>query len=271
MFHIPSLSFYSGDLYWDVCHKWRGRGFLYLFLLLAVCWIPRAIMIQSDIAAFVEIKAPPIVEQIPPITFFGGEASMDVNQPYFILDPKSQKTLAIIDTTGEITSLAEQEALCLVTKNELIMRGLNQSTNTLSFEKYYANIDFTLDRYEITQTLEGLRRMTGVLLYPVALFCSYFSRVIQVLLYALIGLQFTRRLESQFSYVSLLRLSVVAMTPAIIVKTMLGVADIQIPLPGVCYFLAAMCCLFFGIKSATIEEEGKKKNDGQSTGMSHIE
>ena len=108
-------------------------------------------------------------------------------------------------------------------------------------------------------------------IYPVALLGSWFFRVIQVLIYALIGLQFARILQSRRTYNALLRLSVVAITPAIIVQTILDMAEIQIPMPGLCYFLATMCCLYFGIRSAALSVEENSKEDGSSSGMTHIE
>lgn len=268
MFHIPYMSFYSGDLYWDVCHNWKGVGFLYLFLLLAVCWIPRAITIQGVVAALVETEAPPIVAQIPLISIAGGEASTDVNQPYTIVDPKTLKELAIIDTTGQIVTLTEQEANVLVTKKELIVRRSDLDTRSLRFDP---NFDFTLDQYIVTGWLGTLRRVVGMFIYPVALLGSWFFRVIQVLIYALIGLQFARILQSRRTYNALLRLSVVAITPAIMVQTILDMAEIQIPMPGLCYFLATMCCLYFGIRSAALSVEENSEEDGGSTGISHIE
>ncbi len=268
MFHVPTMSFYSGDLYWDVCHNWKGVGFLYLFLLLAVCWMPRAMTIQGGVAAFVETEAPPIVTQIPQITVAGGEVWADVIQPYTIVDPKTQKALAIIDTTGQITSLTEQEANVLVTQKELIVRRTHLDTRSLSFDP---NFDFTLDQHKVTRWLDTMRRVTAVWIYPLALLGSWFLRVIQLLIYALIGLQFARSLHSRRTYDSLLRLSAVAVTPAIIVNTILGVANIQIPMPGLCYFLAAMCCLYFGIRSAALSAEAASEEDGGSPGMTHIE
>ena len=268
MFHVPYMSFYSGDLYWDVCHQWKGVGFLYLFLLLAVCWIPRAITFQGGVAAFVETEAPPIVTQIPQITIAAGEVSTDVNQPYTIVDPKTQKELAIIDTTGQILTLTEQEANVLVTKKELIVRRSDLDTRSLRFDP---DFDFTLDQHKVTRWLDTLQRVTAVWIYPLALLGSWFFRVIQLLIYALIGLQFARILQSRRTYDSLLRLSAIAVTPPIIVQTILGVAGIQIPMPGLCYFLAAMCCLFFGIKSAALSPEAKSEEEGGSSGMTHIE
>ncbi|MCH7919006.1 MAG: DUF1189 family protein [Planctomycetes bacterium] len=195
-------------------------------------------------------------------------SSADVNQPYAIVDPMTKKELAIIDTTGQITSLTEQEANILVTKKELIVRRTNLDTRSLPFDP---DIDFTLDQHKVTRWLNTLRRVTAVWIYPLALLGSWFFRVIQMLIYALIGLQFARILQSRRTYDSLLRLSAVAVTPAIIVQTILGVAEIQIPMPGLCYFLAAMCCLFFGIKSAALSAEAASEEDSGSPGMTHIE
>jgi hypothetical protein len=47
-----------------------------------------------------------------------------------------------------------------------------------------------------------------------------------------------------------LRLAVVAVTPAILVATLLDAASINLPFGGLWYFLATMGYLAFGIKAA---------------------
>ncbi|MCI0404254.1 MAG: hypothetical protein L0212_12175, partial [Acidobacteria bacterium] len=59
------LSFYSKDLYQDVGQHWRGTGFLYLFLLLALAWIPIALKVHTGFVQWLNENAPAFLLQVP--------------------------------------------------------------------------------------------------------------------------------------------------------------------------------------------------------------
>ena len=85
--HPLFMSFFSKSLYKDVARNWKGVNFLYLFLLLALCWIPETIKFQSGLSDFIKNDAPGIVEQIPEITIYQGEVSTDPPGIHSIKDP----------------------------------------------------------------------------------------------------------------------------------------------------------------------------------------
>jgi hypothetical protein len=91
IFHIPVLAFFSKGLYTDVAFNWKGTCLGYLFLLLAVCWIPAMIELDSGLDNFVETEAPKIISQVPTITIKDGVASIDEPQPYYIYDIEKGK------------------------------------------------------------------------------------------------------------------------------------------------------------------------------------
>ncbi len=124
--HIPVLSFFSKELYIDVGQNWKGVNFLYLLLLLAVCLIPTMIKIHADVTDFVNNEAPVIVNQVPEIAITDGQVSIKETQPYYIKDPDSDKILAIIDTTGQIESLENTDALCLLRLKHLTCQMLKR-------------------------------------------------------------------------------------------------------------------------------------------------
>jgi len=74
--HLPVLSFYSGQLYQDVGLNWKGIGIGYLFLLLAVCAIPKIFKLHSSLSLFIDKEATPFIEQIPKITIEKGEVHL---------------------------------------------------------------------------------------------------------------------------------------------------------------------------------------------------
>ncbi len=106
----PVMAFFSPSFYRDVGLHWRGNGFAYLFLLLAVCWVPGSILFHLHFANLIETKTPAIITQIPQMKIIKGEASVEVIQPLKIINPESGTVLASIDTTGKTVSLEGTEA-----------------------------------------------------------------------------------------------------------------------------------------------------------------
>jgi hypothetical protein len=248
--HIPAWSFFSKSLYHDVCHEWKGFGFVYLLLLLAVCWTAPIVKLHMVVSDFVDNDAPKIVSQIPVISIVEGKVSIDEPQPYHIREPEKGETLVVIDTTGAITSLEDMEAIVLITETQVIYRESDIETRTFSLEGVK---DVTLDQDVVTGWLAVGKKYVALAFYVLALLGSFVGRIIQMLIYAAIGILFSSLCKSERTYAQLLRLSVVAVTPCIIIKTLLGAAQTSVPYAGVWYFLVAMGYLFFGVKAASVE------------------
>ncbi len=244
IFHLPALSFFSKKLYIDVGRNWKGVNILYLLLLLAVCLIPTMMNLHRGMSNFVNNEAPAIINQIPEITITDGRVSIKEAQPYYIIDPDSGKPLAIIDTTGRIESLKDTDAYCLLTGNKVIMKKSNFENRTYDLSNVKA---FAADGEQITGWLQIGGKFLAVAMYPFALLGSYVYRIVQVLIYAVIGLLFASLCNTKLSYAALVRLAVVAVTPCIIVSTILGLVGTSIP--AFLYLVVALVYLFFAVKS----------------------
>lgn len=257
IFHVPVLSFFSKDLYRDVGLQWKGTGFVYLLLLLAICWIPVMIKLQRTFSNFIIKETPKIINQIPEITITNGEVSIKEPQPYYIKDPKTNEKIVIIDTTGAVTSLEDSKAIMLLTKTEVITQKSKFETRSYNL----SNIKkFTLDQNKIKQWLNIIKKLLVPILFPLVILGSFAFRIIQLLIYAAIGMLFASWCKFKGTYQSLLRLAVVAVTPAIIIKTVLGMASIKLPLAGLWYFLCAMTYLFFIVKVISRVQKTQKKD-----------
>ncbi len=250
IFHVPFMSFFSKALYRDVCFHWKRVGFGYLLLLLIVCWIPRIMKIHSGLNEFVENEVPPMVAQVPTITFKNGEASVDVPQPYMI--PDANDVIGIIDTTGEITSLNETDAFFLLTKTQLIYKENEYKTETFDLSELG---DMVIDQNLINKWIGLIKSWVVPVICVFAIPGSYIFRIIQALIYGAIGLLFANMCKSQRSYASLVRLAVVAVTPVIIVGTVLSMAGLTLPFSGLLGFAAAMGLLYFGVKACADDDE----------------
>jgi len=246
--HIPALSFFSKDLYRDVGLHWRGTCFGYLLLLLAVCWIPTMIIIHFGTTEFVQNEASKVVSQVPVITIKDGIASVNEPQPYYIMAPDGNDVFIIIDTTGTVTSLADSNAYALITKTEAIYKENESQTRTFSF----ANIkDFTLDQAKLNKWLATFQKLFAPVMYFFAIAFSYVYRIIQALIYAATGLLFAKGFKTKIEYPALLRLAVVAVTPAIIINTIATIAGVVTCGIWLLYLAIALAYLAFGVKAVS--------------------
>ncbi len=251
LYHIPILSFFSTALYRDVALNWKGICFVYLFLLLAACWVARAFDMHHEIAQFIDDEAPVIVSQIPTITIQNGQASIDEPQPYAITDPETGQMIAVIDTTGTITTLEQAGAPILLTKTQALFQKSDIETRTFNLSEVG---DYILDQETINYWAGLTKSYLAPILYPFLLLAAFIYRIVFLLVYALIGMIFNAILNNNLTYPQLLRLSAVAITPSLIITTVLSLFDT--PFPGVVSFLLAMIYLFIGIKvSKTFDED----------------
>ncbi len=254
-FQIPLLSFYSTDLYRDMALNKKGVGFAYLFLLLAFCWLIIVFAMDNKIDAYFDEHSPGFLDQFPEITIQDGKASIRESQPYYIDDPKTGRPLAVIDTTGTINSLEQTEAVILLNKNTVTVEKNKMETRTFDLSEVS---DMVLDRLLLSTWIEATKSYMFAVIYPFVLAGSYFYRIIQMLLYAAIGLLFASMLKVEPDYSRLLRLSVVASTPAILINTFLWIAGIKLPMAGLIFFGMSMVYLYLGIK-AIIEVEPEQE------------
>ena len=244
---IPYLSFFSKALYRDACFVWKGTGFVYLLALLAVCWLPTMVKMHYSVSSFIGKNMEPIISRIPQITFSDGSASVDVPQPYIIKSPQTNKDAIIIDTTGTITSLKGTEAFVLVKRNEAIFKKNDVETRTFDFKNFK---QYVLNQQKMRSWTQAAQRYFAVFFYPCAVAGSFIFRILQMLVYAAIGMLFASWCRATFSYDSLLRLSVVAVTPCIIINKILGLAGVLVPFAGLLSFLVTMFYLFVGVRES---------------------
>lgn len=99
-----------------------------------------------------------------------------------------------------------------------------------------------------------------IILFPFMLIGIYIYRTLQALLYAAIGLVFNSSAGTSLEFPAILSLSMVAVTPALVLSAFLGVLGVELPYGWLMYFALAMVCLFFAIK-ATHPRPGDDADD----------
>jgi hypothetical protein len=228
------MSFFSGSLYRDVARNWKGLCFLYLLSLVALCSIPGVLQVRTEVSDFLAKEAPMYVKQVPAITIAKGQVSLDKPEPYFIRDERTGSVRAIIDTTGRINTLRGSKAALLLTKTALLVKDDEGEARKFDLSE----IDhLVIDRSALYGFLDTLDDWFAVFIYPFAVLFSLFFRILEVLILALIGIVFTKTLmPAALDYRALIRLSAVAITPAVVCGAIFALADVRVlywPLMGI--------------------------------------
>ncbi|MCC7410104.1 MAG: DUF1189 family protein [Gammaproteobacteria bacterium] len=240
------LAFHSEPLYREVARRWQGRAFVYLLVLIAIAWtllFVRFVPVQKD---ELTILAEKYITQVPAVHIADGVATVDALQPYEIRDPDSGRVVAILDTTGEVTTLEGTDAGMLLTRNQVISR--ENQTETRAFDLGHIEA-LTVDQDLLRAIVAGVLRWGPVVAWPLAILTSFIFRILQAIVYAAIGLMLQSMLHVSLGFNVLLTLAMVAITPAIVVGTVLELATLPLPFQGLLLFLLAMAYLAFAIRA----------------------
>lgn len=238
------LAFYSRDLYRDVAGRWRGTAFAYLALLVVLWWIPGAVLLHQQTGEFMANEAPRIVEQWPTVTVTRGRARADVAMPFAIVEPVGGTRLVVIDTTGSVATLEAAQAPALLTATALILREGESGARSYPL----ADVEeLVIDRALLQQWMDIVAAwMVPVAsLFVVAFF--YLYRLVQALICAALGLLLVRATHVNLDFAALLRLALVALTPAVLLDALLWFAGTGVA--GPVSFAVTMGYLYFAIRA----------------------
>lgn len=258
LIHAPRLTFYSMAFYKDVALNWKGTGLLWLLILVIACWLPLFVSMQISVNQYFSTHGKALASQIPTITITDGKASVDAPQPLTIKEPMTGEIIAVIDTTGQINSLAETQARVLMTQTEVMMEKSSFENRSFSFEE----IDqFTLDQSTVDSLFAAFTKYGPICLSVFVTVFMYLFRIFQVMIYALIAMIFANSHSVKLSYASLMRLSVMAITPTLIVNTLLVFLPISLPFHGLINFMVALLILYFVVKAVSQDQIDQQQNE----------
>ncbi len=242
------LSFFSRPFYQDVGRRWKGFCLLYLLAVIAVCTIPSALRMQSDLRDLMSEEAPPYIRQLPRITIAKGVLSTDVPMPYRIVNPKTGEPVLIIDTSGQTVSLEGSKAFALATKSSLIVRLSPRQVHTYTFSDLSSET-LTIDHVNAYDIIDVFIGMYPFIVYPFLLALSYLVWVAEALVLSVPARVYAKRLSLQLDFRAVVRICVVSTTPALIVGAGLLIAGVSLPYWSLLSMIGAMGFAVFGIQA----------------------
>lgn len=244
------LSFYSGELYRDVAKNWGAGVIFYLLTLVALCSIFEVFSIQQDINANFENDAGSSIDklamQFPLITLRNnGTIETTENRPYFIYDPDDKKLLMVIDTSGKYTTLENQSYDFLLTKTQYMTRKKN---GAIQINHWPTGVEYVAHPDEIKETIKKWSTKLWVIIFPIFFIPVFLWRLMVAGFYAIFGKLFSKIIGFQLEYFKILGLTIVALTPSMIVKTVLDLLQFSFPHETLFFFLLTLAYLFFAVK-----------------------
>ena len=210
---------FSPPLYADIIQRWKGIGVLYLLLLsfvVGVILCGRLLFVLNTVA---QDDVSYILDQIPEITIEKGEATTDVEKPYDVVLQNGQTILRILEQVN-LNTVEEENAgvpAILGPKNIILIRpeGSGQKMRVHSLSK---TDNLIINRDFIQNIWDSGRVVAPFLAWPfvsLGLFISYFLRALVV---ALISYIVTAFMKEEYVFETRLRMSMVALTPVILVN-----------------------------------------------------
>ena len=245
------LSFYSRDLYREAARRWKGIGVLYLLLLLALTWLPSPVRWFAGLRLFAAGQGSEIVAQLPVITIEGGVMTADPPGPHVI--PLDDVTLIIDDSVDTVPSDLDGQTAVL-TRREFGMT--KPRSNERRVWELGPELNMVIAPDDVAGFLGSLSYWVPPLGYFFCVAGSLIFRTLQVLLYGAIGLMLAGRWRAGLDYSALVRLSALAITPVVILRTLLWFGPWEPPgyVRWPVAVAIAMGYLVMGIKAAAGRE-----------------
>ena len=241
----PYLSWFSREFYQSVLGSWRGLGLAYLLFFLAIIWLINLVQINPFLTEIKEDYVLPVVEQMPRLEFDGAEMSTNVETPYVIR--VDGEVVAIVDPdadVGAVSGITSDVGLVFTRTGVIVTQDGGVPRET----PWVAGIDY-LDKERLTAWAGLFESWARALLYPFGLAGSFLFRFVEALVLALVALVIGNTQGRPLTYVQAVRLTVVAVSVAVMVQTFLTVANVSIPAWWFVSFLIVAIYQYFGVTS----------------------
>ena len=212
-------SFYSADLYRDVVFRWKGIGFVYLMLVLAICWLPSAARWFRATQDFDGAEVQALVARLPTVSIEDGVMSADPPGRHVIPleeDGEIEGVIIIDDTVDTIDEDATTDAF-VVTRHEVGMIRPGRSERRVW--QLSAASDMEVTQNDVLSFFGALALVLAPAGYLGAVAGSLAFRVAQSLLYGLAAIAWARRKGVTLSQSAAMRLAAVSVTPIIVLRT----------------------------------------------------
>lgn len=245
------LSWYSASIYRDAAHRWRGLGFRFLLAELFVLWLIAAVHVHIVVVDYVDGYLEPLFKALPKIAMKNGTLLIDKPDKYQIKDARDGKLVINFDMTEKPVVPAEPRTAIFVEKHRILFRNSSKE-QVYEFKdiKELSTQNFDWDFH--LKVLQIFKTWAGVVVIGVFWLSSFVLCALQSLVYGLIGKTMAMIAKRRLTYSQLVRISVVAMTPSLIIDTCQKLLCVGIPAWGLVSAAITLIYLAYGVKVNTV-------------------
>jgi hypothetical protein len=234
-------AWYNKSFYVDVANNWKGSGSLYMFVM---CFIASLVAIAPIALVCAQASndknLPNFLSQVPQITFENGQVNIDKPCPYQIKD--SQGTVVAEFRCNETGSpkLADggTNPPIIVTRDVLYLGSPSTATAGEPQTYQFSDLKGMWEKatFNGTDILHWIQ--TAIFWIPFGLFALsmpmiFLGHLFQMLIYAGIAQMIFSNKQVAITYGTGMRLSAMAMTPAILITTVLHAIEVMPALKAV--------------------------------------
>jgi len=234
-----------------------GSAFLLLLTICALLYVPGFIHLILLMNQFKRDYVDPAIYKLPVMEVLQGEVSSPVSQPFRLY--VEDELLFLLDTTGEVESLAQSEAWAYMGVDHFAMYESERGGQIRRF-------DFQGVEYMMFDPL-GLKRwvdrfypflLPAIYLFSVA--GIYIYRLLQILLYAAVAGGVLNLLKRPVRFDLLLPIAVLAIIPSLSVENLMNLLGIYFPGRGWLLFFLSLGYFAWGIQAFQDRfESGKER------------
>lgn len=239
------LAFYSKDAYIRATREWRGVGFGYLFVMILISTICIGIWVHMWANVIILQVEKVFLPQMPKITLKDGRMTIDKELPYVIT--VEGNPIIRFDNTTEQSADSAEFAPIVFGESEFAhyVRDKGRAKSWI-YEKVWTLV---LDPLGVAKHIKFLKTWLGLIVAGVLLPIHFAWVASQTLILGAIGRVYTATMSFYLSYSKLVRISVVAVTPGVVLGTLLIVANQFFQLWLGIYGIMAAVYLFYGVYS----------------------
>ncbi len=250
----PVMTFFSTPFYRDLLRNGKGLGFIYLFLLLFVCWSMQSVKLYLMVQSGMNSKeVTTLVSQLPSMDCKNGKLSIDKDSPYAMTI--EGKSIVVFDTSGKLTDPDQAGVPVLVTENGFVAKKESGDTQTVPWTQLKS--DFSFNQADLKSLLGNVAPwLTGIAF--VFGFFVWVGHLIMALLYGLFGLIMD---EKKLGYTSMVRLASFAMTPAILISVLQNMIGFALPVYWLISIPMTLGFMYFGSRSVIKDDSPVSASD----------
>ena len=243
----PYFAFFSDSFYQDVARRWRGLGFTYLFVLVLVAWVPSLLILNGLVREFRQDTLPALLEQVPEVVYENGEVSTNAEMPFYIR--AQDETIAVIDTNATIEDFESFDTPVLLTRTALVFEGEDSQIEVFDLAGASWLGKVTVNQTTLQNLYDGVGKWLSIWILPWLAVGSFIYRAFQALIFAVLGIIIANTINVRLEYPALVRLSVIALTPVILVRTFFNIVGITLPIWWFLAFGLFLAYLFMAIRA----------------------